>query len=383
MHNARKFVFLFFSAAAALAQEKPEGHDGQKPATVYPRRGIAGPGALAEKLDARSSDEVTPDTPVVTLEGVCDRLQKGAGANGCKTVVTRAEMNALLNVLEPNASPVARRQLAINYARLLAASGVARRRRLEKDPAVTLQIRMQQELVRLQVLANTLYRQLETEANNIPATDIQKYYTEHQANFAQGEVRRLSIPKSISAAGGQSSDTSAWKVKVEEYQARAAAGGDFDQLQEEVNKEAGIKAAISAPKPIMTRRMNLPLGERAVFDLEPGQVTPVLDLPGAFTILKLESKGMISLENIRPEIVLQLQRERAQRAVRDATDSGKVQFNLKYFGLASAPELFPPPQVAGLPGERAAQSESVEHMPLRRPMLPRRRGASVFPQAPR
>ena len=50
MHNARKFAFVFLSAAAAFAQEKPEGHDGQKPATVYPGRRIAGPGARAEKL---------------------------------------------------------------------------------------------------------------------------------------------------------------------------------------------------------------------------------------------------------------------------------------------------------------------------------------------
>src|ERR1700693_2183621 len=161
MHNVGKFVFVFFSAAAVFAQDKPEGHDDQKPVAAAPGRGITRSELRPGRLNTRDSAEVTPDTPVVTLEGVCDRPQKGAGANGCKTVVTRAEMNALINVLEPNASPVARRQFAINYARLIAASGAARRRHLEKDPAVAKQIKTQQELVRLQVLANTLYRQIE------------------------------------------------------------------------------------------------------------------------------------------------------------------------------------------------------------------------------
>ena len=73
--------------------------------------------------------EVAPETPVVTLEGVCDRPQV-AGAKGCKTVITRAQLDSMIELLAPETPQSARHQFAINYARLLAASEVAQRHHL-------------------------------------------------------------------------------------------------------------------------------------------------------------------------------------------------------------------------------------------------------------
>src|ERR1700682_3082695 len=61
--------------------------------------------------------EVPPETPVVTLEGVCDRPQV-AGTKGCKTVITRALLDSMIDLLAPGTPQAARRQFAINYARL-------------------------------------------------------------------------------------------------------------------------------------------------------------------------------------------------------------------------------------------------------------------------
>jgi len=383
MNSARMFLFILLSAAPVFAQREQAVQDGQNPATILPRRGITRPSTRPAGMEALVGGKVPPDAPVVMLERPCDQPRKGVRQSYCKSVVTRSELDGLIELLEPNASPAARRQFAINYASLVAASGAAERRHLEKNPAVAQQLQMQEKLIRMQVLANALYRQIEADANNVSISKIEEYYSGHLADFEQGQVRRLFLPKPIATASPQSSDTSILKAKAEEMRARAVAGEDFDKLQQAAYEDLGIKAANSNTKLNMVRRTNLPVGEGAVFDIEPGQVTQVLDSPSAYVVLKLESKKILSLDEAKPGIVPVLQRERAKQEIRDATESGKAQFNLQYFGLASAPELFPPPQVTGLAGERGTQSDFAKRTAPRRPMLSRRREVTISPSTPR
>jgi len=383
MRSARASLFILLCAGPVFAQREQAGQDGQKPATMLPRQGMTAPSARPGGSEIAVAGNVPPDSPVLTLEGPCDQPRKGARKSACKSVVTRAEIDSVINLVEPNASPAARRQLAINYARLVAASTAAKRRHLETDPAVAKQLLMQQKLVYMQVLANTFYRQIEAEASNVPIPEIEKFYSGHLPDFERGEVRRLFVPKQISTASTQSLDASILKTKAEELRVRASAGEDFDQLQQAAYEDLGIKAAIPTTKLNMVRRTSLPVGESTVFDLDPGQVTQVLDSPDAFVVLKLESKKILSLEDAKPEIAPFLQRERAQREIGDATESGKTQFNLQYFGLQSAPELFPPPQVTGLAGERGTQSDFAQRAGARRPMMPRRREVTISPLRPR
>jgi hypothetical protein len=291
-------------------------------------------------------------------------------------------MDSLINTLDPNAPPMYRRQFAINYARLLAASGVAERRHLDKDPAVANELQIQQKIVRMQVLANTLYQQMEVRAANVSTSEIEKYYTDHQADFEQGEVRRFSIPKPAPTTA-QTQDEPAWRAKADELRARAAAGDDFDQLQKDAYEELGIKATPPPTKLNMVRRLSLRPGEGIVFDLKPGDVSQVLDSEGTFVILKLESKQSISMEAARQEIQSVLRRERTQQELRNATQNAKAQFNLKYLNIPSAPELFPPPVLAQLPAQSGPQLNSVSRMPSRRRMPLRAPGMTVLPRPPR
>ena len=382
MFGVRLLVVAILCVGSAFSLDKLAGLAGQNPAgTVSKSAGTALVASQAAvRAGARAS--VVSETPVVALAGVCEPSQKTKGARGCKTVVTRAEVDDLIGVLEPSASPAARRQFAINYGRLVAAAGEAERRNLEKDPALAKQIKIQQKLVRMQWLANTLYRQMETQANNVPAADIEKYYAEHQEDFAQGELRRLYVPKTIAALSGQSSDVAILRAKADDVRARAAAGEDFDALQLEIFKDLGIKTATPPTKLSLMSRMKLPVAERPVFELDPGQVTAVIDAPSAFLVSKLESKSTIPLESARAEIVTILQRDRQRQEIKEVAENGKTEFNLKYLGLASAPDFLPPPQLAGLPAEQGAQSTLAQRVPMRRPSVSRRREVIAFP-APR
>jgi hypothetical protein len=378
MHSARVFVGMLICVAPILAQQEQSVHGAQKAAATS--AGTEVPGRSTPEMSA--GGVISPDAPVLTLEGPCGPTRKGARQSECKSVVTRAEIEIVLNVVEPNATPAARRQFAINYARLVAASEAAKRQHLEKDPEVAKQLLIQQKLASMQVLANALYHRIEAEASNVSIQDVEKYYAAHQSDFERGAVRRLVVPKRNSAAGTQILDASILKSKADELRTRAAAGEDFDKLQVEAYENSGSKTTISTTLLNTLGRANLPAEESKVFDLDPGQVTPVLDFPTSFVVLKLESKKLLSLEDAKPMIVPFLQRERAQQVVKKAEEIEKSQFNLQYFGLPSAPALVPPPQVAGLAGESGMQSDSTQRTMNRRP-TPRKRGMTALPSLAR
>jgi hypothetical protein len=161
---------------------------------------------------------------VLTVNGVCVPATKCADGKACRSEVERTEIDAVIYTLQPGATSAVRRQLAINYARLVAAAAEAERQHLEKDAKVMMQLAVFERLVRLQVLANNMYLQMETRANNVPAAEVAKYYAAHAANFEQGEVRILSLPKSFVSLGGQAREPEVLKAKAEELRARAAAG---------------------------------------------------------------------------------------------------------------------------------------------------------------
>jgi len=367
-------------AAWLVAQGTPENQEAKNAPMTSVGEGSSAQAAGPGVKGALGSEEVTPDTPVVTVKGVCEQAPKGDGGKGCKTEVTRAQIETVINVLEPTASPTARRQLAINYARLFAAAGEAEKQHLEKDPEVIAQLAVYQKLIRMQVLADKLYRQIEVRANNVSPAVIRKYYAEHAADFEQGEVRRLSLPKTVVAPGAEVPQIALLKAMADGLRARAAAGEDFDELQLAAYIELGIKTGIPPTKLGMVRPPSLPSAERGVFDLEAGQVTPVVDLPNELVVLKLVSKESVPLVSAQAEIAAQLEPEQVQKEMRKASESGNAEFNLKYFGLSAVPELFPPPQVTGLLTEKGMHSNYAQrNQRTGHPMMPRKNEVPAYP----
>src|SRR5437016_3740946 len=367
-------------AAPVFAQGAQTGANVQNPATPLSRQQmLRRPQPLGKPVSSiLTNTEVPPDTPVVTLNGVCDHSQIH-GTKGCKTVITRRQMDSIIDLLAPGTPPDARPQFAIKYARLLAASGVARREHLEKNPVVANELEAQLKLARMQVLANTLYHQMQEQADNVPMSEIQKYYADHQADFDQGEVWRLYVPRLIAGASGQPLDASAIKAKADELRERAAAGEDFDQLQREAYKNLEINVAPPLTKLNMVRRTSLPQDEAKVFDLNVGELSPVLESGGALVILKLASKQSIPVESAGPEIKSILQRDHLQRELQSAANNVKAQFNLTYLGMPSAPELFTPSALAPPSANLGTASDLRSRMRSRRRMPLNARGPAALP----
>jgi len=360
MRTCLTALVLFICSCSLMAQSNPDGARAQNPAIGFSKTQLPALVGRKKPNSARKKAELPANTPIVTLEGVCSQHKKAATTQQkqaattepCKTVVTRGQLDSLVDALEPNASPSMHRQFAIVYARLLAASQIAERRHLDRNPVVLRELQEQLEFTRLQVLANHLLHSVQEVGQNVPVSDIQKYYADHQADFERAEVLRLWLPASADTSNGQPLDVSVIKTKMEELHARAGAGEDFSALQQEAYADLGIKGNLPPTKLSIMQRENLLPDQAKAFDLRPGDVSEVLDSQGGFSIFKLVSKNFVPMEFARAEIQAVLLREHMHHVLQDSTKDIKAQFNLKYLEMSSAPELFPLSLIGPVPPRR-------------------------------
>jgi hypothetical protein len=338
MRNVFVLTSFFICAAPLLAQVAAPPAAAHSPAAPLARH--------APDLKSKPAPvDISPATPVVTLTGVCDQARAAAAKTPCVTVITRGELDHLAASLAPGASDATHRQLAVSYARLLAASTAAHKQHLDQDSAMVKDLQPKSKFARMQVLADALYRKLQDQADNVDPAEIKEYYADHLADFDQADVYRLYIPLNARTTAGQPINRAAIKAKAEELRTGAVAGADFEMLQKMAYVDLDIMG-VPLPTHIATlRRGSVTPAQAIVFDMQPGEVSPVQESFTGFFILKPVSKTSIPLESVEPEILSAVRDQHMLDKLRAVAADFKVDFNLPYLGTASAPVLFPPPTV--------------------------------------
>lgn len=331
---------LVVCAVTAMAQNPGGSGAVVNPTTVNRNRQMARHPARAAE-PAPTVAELPPDTPVVTLNGVCEPAGKSESKD-CKTVITRGQMDTIVALMAPGAPHLSHRQMAIDYVRMLAASKLATDRKLEQNPAAAMGLQGQNELARLQSLAKAFYRQLEENAANPTMTEMQQYYAERPSEFEEGEVRRLFIPDVRQSKEGMRIDPAMLKAELDGLRNLLVTGYDFDQVQVLAYKDLGIKQTPPPTMLTMARRNSMPPDQSIVFDLQPGEFTPVIQSYTRSVILELVSKRTAPFESVLPEIKDNLKQARFRQELQNASSSVTAEFNLKYLGLSAQPTLFSP-----------------------------------------
>ena len=279
---------------------------------------------------------VAPDAPVVTLKGVCKVRQANTA---CETVITREELDRLTGASTPDVSKARSRQ-ALQNARTLAFAALAEQQGLARDPVVARELEVQLKLVRTRLLANAFLERMQKQAPNITETEIQKYFSENRDQYEQVDVRRIAVPVEAPIESGRHLDRSAVKAEMEQLRSRAVAGEDLNQLQQDAYEHLHIRATPPPVNVLTLRRGSVQADEWKAFDMDAGEISPVLDLPAAYAIVKVESKGPMPIESVRHEIEAALRRDHLQEEVSKRTKDVSAQFNLEYFELPSQPDIF-------------------------------------------
>ena len=349
-------IGLAMAAAAFLLAQAPVGpapyqpvQPVQKPTGLPPTspqpQGLRLPGPGAAAPENAKAASVAPDTPVVTVDGVCQDKQAKAP---CKKVVTRADLDRFIGASAPNVPPAVRSRAAIQYARTVAFSALAEQQGLDKNPILAKEMELQLKLVRMRILATAFMQNLEQQSPTVLESEIERYYQLHRDQYEQAQVRLVTIPTAVPAAG-RPADRTAVRAEMEELRNKAVAGEDLNSLLHQAYEHLQIQGTPPPVTVVSVRRNNLQGDERKVFDLNPGEITPVLDLPASFAIYKLDSKEPLPIESLRQEIESSLRRDLVQNQVSKIGKRFSTDFNLQYLELPSQPDVFGPAAINPIP----------------------------------
>lgn len=332
---------------AANSSPAPAPQNAPSPSAPPQNTAPAGMPAAAQPQPAA---DLPLDTPVITINGLCENppADKSAATN-CKTVITRAEFEKLIEVIQPAMPARVRKQFATNYARALVMSQKAEQMGLDKEPGFDERMR----LARIQVLSQSFNKAIQEKAAQVTDKEIEDYYQNNTAKFEQADLDRIYVPKTqqpaapMAKAGAPvqpkpATDTeAAMKAEADKLHTRAAAGEDFTKLQAEAYQAAGIKAA--APNAAMTkvRRSSLPPNQVSVMELKPKEVSAVIADQNGYYIYKVKTEEVLPLDQVREEIKGTLRSERMQEEMKAVQENATPTLNDSYF----APP--PPPSLAG------------------------------------
>ncbi len=277
------------------------------------------------------ASSIAPDTPVLTIKGLCSQPAAGStsGPNpGCSTVVTRAEFERLMEVLRADRDPQSRNQLVTMYPQILVLAHEAVARGLDKQERVQERLRF----ARLQILSQELVGQVREEAAQVPAKDIDAYYHQNTSQFEQVTLDRIVVPNRAQGTKQGTADEAALGKLAESLRARAAAGEDFGKLQKEAYDAAGLSGDTETnPRMEKLRRPGLPPAHASVFDMRTGEVSPVISDVSGHYIYKLESRETESLEAVTSEISKTLRRQRLEKMIHEVEQPFTTDVNQAYF----------------------------------------------------
>ncbi|MDA8082942.1 MAG: peptidylprolyl isomerase [Nitrospiraceae bacterium] len=196
-----------------------------------------------------------------------------------------------------------RRIILERMIQVLAVADMAKKKGLDKDPAIQTQV----EYFTKEILAQEM---LKTIGNDIAVTDkdIDQYYKAHLEDFKVPEMvhaRHILIrfEKAPSEAEALISNGKA-KEKAESILARIRAGEDFAKLAEEYSDDNGSKAK-GGDLGFFPRGKMVPAFENAAFSLKPGQVSDLIETNYGYHIIKVEERqpaGVPPLEKVKEAV---------------------------------------------------------------------------------
>lgn len=311
----------------------------------------APPASKAPSKPAETAAEIAPTAPVITIAGFCPNAPASIDKKSadCKTVITKAEFEKIIDTLNPKMPPQARQNVAQDYAKMLVFSTEARKRGLEETP------RFQElvKFVKMQVAAQELVRSLQEKTKPSDA-EVKKYYDDNASKFEEMTLKRIFIPRNSPNAkptDPRPTDETL-KAEGEKIRTRLVAGEDFDKIEKEIYDEKGYKT----PPPPTTipnwRRESAPPSQEALFDLKQGELSQVMVEPAGVYIYKIEEKKTIPLDTVKTEIESQLGNQKMRTAIDEITASFKPELNEAYFrsGMPGPGVIGP----AGVPGPPSA-----------------------------
>jgi hypothetical protein len=289
---------------------------------------------------AKPPADVAPDTPVITIQGVCDHPSGQKPGPNCKTVITRAQFESMVQTIQPNLPASARRDFAQKYAEALVADEKAREMGIDQGPRYDLHMK----IARAQALAQELSVAVAEDAYKVSDKDIDDYYSHNPDLFVEADLTRILVPgvQQFPEPAEKLSDEektkryeaseAVMKDEAERLRTRALAGEDMEKLQ----SEAFALALVDGKQPPVqmgkTRGLDLPANQVSVMELKKGEVSqPIVERRG-YLIYRMGEKRTIPLSEARDLIRMKLGGQRKDAQMDAIGKSATTKLDEVYFG---------------------------------------------------
>ena len=292
----------------------------------------ASAGSQGSKEVASTSSTVGPTEAVITVRGLCEgSAQKSVNDTSCTKVITREEFETLVAALNPEGQvvpPLARQNLAKNFADFLAVEAVAKKAGIED----TAEFRELMNWARLRTVTDLYRRSLQEKYRNPSPEEIAAYYKQHYSEFERVSLARILVTReSASATDKDSFDKKALEA-AKAARARAAKGEDPAQIQKDAYAALGLSVPPSADLG-KRRRADLITSEAAeVFSLPEGGITQVQTEARSYVIYKVLSKDAMTEKEAEPEITREIYQQKFKAAMKSVLGAAPAEFNKEYFG---------------------------------------------------
>jgi peptidyl-prolyl cis-trans isomerase C len=274
-----------------------------------------------------------PDTVIATVDGT--KVTYGEIANFLKGMNPQMQQNAMRN----------RKDFVERYALMRKLSTLAEQAKLgERSPY--------KEIIESYRMNMLMQAEINEYVDHIVITadDLQKYYADNKSRYDQVKLKVIYIPFTSAPAGAATESKKHLteeeaKAKTEQLIKEIKGGADFVKLVKENSEDASSKAK-DGDMGTMSRADNLPESIRSVvFALKAGEVSEPVRQPNGFYIFRAEEVAQRPLEQVREQLVKQLQSERLQEWLKSTTKSLDIKFENEQFfsGAAAAQTQVAPP----------------------------------------
>ena len=330
----RSFIVNFAISCALMMAAHAQG-PGSSAGPAAPLRHAGQQAASAatgsEATAVANPASVALDQAVITLKGGCQPIGDLPPAKDCVRSVTREQFEKLIQSLQPDMPPEAKRAFALNYGKLLVFFDAAQALHLEDNQA------MQQiiQFVTKQVAADGVKRHFTEQYAHPSEEQIQGYYTRNSAKYVEAKLERIIIPRKPTADDKPAASGAADLGAAEKLRQRWIAGENPTKLQEAAYEAAGVTGP-GTPDVNLGARLpgSLPVDQESVFRLKAGEVSQVYSDAAAFYIYKVASIREIPLSEVKDTIVKTLQQQQLQDKLEEIGKSAVPELNDQYFGPA-------------------------------------------------
>ncbi|MBM4265593.1 MAG: hypothetical protein FJ144_03085 [Deltaproteobacteria bacterium] len=160
--------------------------------------------------------------------------------------------------------------------------------------------------------------------------DVASFYEDNKAGrFTQPhEVRARHILIKVPAGADDETKAKA-RTKIEELQKKVADGGDFAAIATESSEDVG-SAQKGGDLGFFSKGRMVPQFEEAAFALTPGQTSEIVESPFGFHLIRVEEvreERVKGIEEVRAEILEELQKGRAGDKAKEAATTARTQMN--------------------------------------------------------